>query len=116
MKCKHEVGGEDWLASQNGIVKLHPYCGKCGVVKNISSDKGRSMGYFMKCLSQLRRNLQKFGYKVSEAQIRLISNELCCREEFIDNWWVSFSQQKELYAKAVKKYVNVSKEVVIEPL
>jgi len=32
---------------QNGIIKLHPYCSKCGTVKNTSSDKEKKISYFV---------------------------------------------------------------------
>ncbi len=114
MECNHNPGGRDWLSMQNGVMGVHPFCDKCGIVKNISSDRGKKLGYFIRSLSGLRKKLDYVGYHVSDAQIRLISNELEDREEFTDNWWVTFSRQKELYVNTVQKYVKVSPDLIEE--
>lgn len=112
MACKHQSCGSDWLPMTNGIIGKHPYCIDCGTVKNINSDKGRRMGYFMKSLSRLKNDLHKKGIKISEAQIRLISNELGKVDEFEDTWWISFSRQKEVYVSVVQRYVGVSRRLI----
>ncbi|MFO7966367.1 MAG: hypothetical protein R6U44_02080 [Archaeoglobaceae archaeon] len=112
MSCEHRSGGSDWLPMENGVMGKHPYCSDCGVVKNISSDKGRRIGYFMRSLSRLKNDLHKNGVKVSEAQIRLISNELGRADEFEDTWWMSFSRQKEIYVSVVQKYVGVTRGLI----
>ncbi len=116
MYCQHNPGGHDWLSMQNGVAGIHPFCDKCGVVKNISSDKGKKLSYFISSLSRLRQNLQKLGYHVSDAQVRLISNELEEKEEFGDLWWVTFSHQKRVYVNTVQKYVKVSPDVIEESI
>ncbi|MFP3910305.1 MAG: hypothetical protein ACLFVX_10675 [Archaeoglobaceae archaeon] len=114
MYCQHAPGGRDWLSMQNGVMGVHPFCGECGTVKNVSSDRGKKLGYFIRCLSGLRNKLDYVGYHVSDAQIRLICNELEGREEFQDLWWVTFSRQKEIYVNTVQKYVRVSQELIEE--
>ena len=100
------------MNTQTGSLKLHPYCGRCGTIKNISSDRGKKFSYFIKALSDLRKVLEKKGYKISEAQIRLIANELSRVEGFSDLWWITFSKQKEIFIDVVRKYVRVSREVI----
>ncbi len=97
---------------QNGILKLHPYCNKCGTVKNVSSDKGKKISYFVASLSELRKILAKRGYKISDVQIRLIIKELGEIDGFDDTWWITFSKQKEIFISTVKKYVRVSEDVI----
>ncbi len=97
---------------QNGILKLHPYCNKCGTMKNVSSDKGKKISYFVASLSKLRKILEKKGYKISDAQIRLIVKELSKVEGFEDTWWITFSKQKEIFISIVGKYVRVSRDVI----
>lgn len=97
---------------QNGVAKLHPYCNKCGTVKNISSDKGKKISYFVATLSSLRKILERKGYKISDAQIRLIVKELSEVEGFEDAWWMTFSRQKEIFISTVRKYVKVSRDVI----
>ncbi|GFO95928.1 nucleoside-diphosphate-sugar epimerase [groundwater metagenome] len=44
-------------------LKSHPYCIQCGMIKNISSDRERPLGYYMNILSHLR---------ITKVQTRLI--------------------------------------------
>jgi hypothetical protein len=110
--CSHEANKKDWTPMQNGIIKLHPYCNKCGTVKNVSSDKGKKISYFVSSLSKLRGILEKKGYRISDVQIRLIIKELSEIDGFEDTWWITFSKQKEIFISVVKKYVKVSEEVI----
>ena len=113
VNCLHEADGcRVWLNMQNGIIKLHPYCKICGVVKNVSSDRGKKIGYFVAVLSRLRKVLERRGYKISESQIRLILKELSEFDEFKDLWWVTFSGQREIFVSVVRKYVRVSEDII----
>ena len=112
MQCVHESNRKDWAKMQNGVMKLHPYCNKCGTLKNVSSDRGKKISYFVMALSRLRKILNERGYKVSEAQIRLIVKELSEIEGFDDIWWITFSKQKEIFIQTVQKYIRVSRELL----
>jgi len=81
-------------------------------VKNVSSDKGKKISYFVASLSNLRKILEKRGYRISDAQIRLIVKELSGVDGFDDTWWMPFSKQKEIFILIVRKYVRVSREVI----
>jgi len=95
-KCKHELSSsKEWLPSDNGILKLHPYCRICGVVKNVSADKGKKLGYFVNILSALKRDLEKRGYKISQTQIRLILNEL--KKKILKMFMPFHSPNREIY-------------------
>ena len=112
MQCVHESNRKDWAKMQNGVMKLHPYCNKCGTLKNVSSDRGKKISYFIMALSRLRKILNERGYKVSEAQIRLIVKELSEVEGFDDIWWITFSKQKEIFISIVRKYIRVSRDLL----
>jgi hypothetical protein len=112
MLCVHESNRKDWAKMQNGVMKLHPYCNKCGTLKNVSSDRGKKISYFVMALSRLKKILEERGYKVSEAQIRLIVKELSEIEGFEDVWWITFSKQKEIFIRIVQKYIRVSRELL----
>ncbi len=114
MDCAHESREKDWVKAQNGVIKLHPYCNKCGTLKNVSSDRGKKIGYFVKTLSKIRKNLRAAGYRVSDAQVRLIMKELSEIDGFDDIWWITFTKQKEIFIRVVKEYINVSKEFLEE--
>ena len=112
MRCAHESNRKVWAKMQNGIVKLHPYCNNCGTLKNVSSDRGKKISYFVIALSRLRKILERKGYRVSEAQIRLIVKELSETDGFEDIWWITFSKQKEIFIQIVRKYIKVSRELL----
>ena len=52
--CEHKISGSRekiWLTyyfegRERGL-KPHPYCIECGLIKNLSSEKPLSIGYFM---------------------------------------------------------------------
>jgi biotin synthase-related radical SAM superfamily protein len=107
MKCEHNAKGSVWAKIPEGTMKLHPVCGNCGTLKNVSSSKGKKLGYYLKVLSELRKM-----YKISEAQLRLIVRELESNEDFCDLWWVSYEQQKKIFISVVRKYVNVTTQIL----
>ncbi len=110
VKCRHEQSRSgEWL-HMNNVVKKHPYCEKCGYVKNLSSDRGRKVSYFVGILHKMKKELEKRGYKISKAQMRLIFREL--PEDFGDTWSITYSAQKEMFVEAVTKYVKVSRDFV----
>ena len=112
--CLHENSPKkDWLPIKNGVLRLHPYCKKCGVVKDTSSDSGKRLGYFVNSLYKLKTYLDSRGYKLSQAQIRLILMEFE-KKGYADTYSMSFSHQKEVFIKIVKKYVKVSEDVIRE--
>ncbi len=112
MSCSHRPGGWEWAKIENGILKIHPYCSKCGTFKNVSSNRGKKFSYFVEALSRLRKMLERRGYKISDAQIRLIMKDLSEMEGFCDTWWITFSRQKTLFFKVVKRYVRVSSDLL----
>jgi len=110
--CLHQSSAEkDWLPSSNGLLGKHPFCQNCGVVKVVSSDRGKDVGYFINSLSELRKFLERKGYKISKAQIRLIIKEFE-EGDLNDTYSTPFSQQKEVFIDLVKRYINVSRDLV----
>jgi hypothetical protein len=107
MSCDHEAAREKvWMETEIGATKKHPYCRKCGTLKNVSSDRGRKISHFLIVLSKLRK-----VYRLTDVQIRLIVKELESREDFRDLWWVSYTAQRKVFKEIVRKYAGVSEEV-----
>lgn len=109
MRCEHSScwkGEKVWLpceARERKIgLKAHPYCINCGAIKNISSDRPRKIGYYVNVISHISRN-----YRISDAQIRLIVNELDGIEDFEDLYWTTGKAQEIMFINAVKKYSNL---------
>jgi len=107
MLCNHYANQREWYKIPNGILKLHPVCSNCGTFKNVSSDKGKKLSYFIRVLSELKKYC-----KVTDVQLRLIAKELEANPDFCDLWWISFEQQKKIFIGVVKKYVKVSNQVL----
>jgi len=111
--CEHKsVGKGVWYPSQKGDTRLHPYCGHCGTLKNVSEDRAKRLGYYMNALSEIKRMTGRGGFKLSDAQIRLIAKELENFEDFSDVYWIPFSNQKEMFLGIAQKYTNLSKKFI----
>jgi hypothetical protein len=80
---------------------LHPWCTKCGVIKNISDDRPKKLGYWMNELSRLAKNRS-----FSQSQVRLIAKSLQSHESFHDLFGVNGSVQEKIFLKIVKKYTH----------
>lgn len=95
-----------WLPYEVGErktgLKAHPYCINCGVIKNISPDRARKTGYYVNIISNISRI-----YRISDAQIRLIVNELGKIEDFEDPYWTTGKAQEIMFTNVVKKYSNL---------
>ncbi len=116
-KHKHEdcrYSEMEWLPPSSPMVERvpiqhKPYCRKCGVVKNIGSDRARKLGFFATALGRLRSRIEKEHdrstysiAKVSEAQVRLIIKRLESTEGFDDPYAMTFHAQLDLFEVAVK--------------
>ena len=117
MSCEHNSCGSSekvWLpyfygGRERGL-KPHPYCIDCGLIKNLSSDRPRTIGYYMNILSEL----SKF-YKIAQVQMRFISQEFE-RQRLDDSYGMDRQQQEKLFMDIVKKCVNVPERALIELL
>jgi len=110
-KCSHQSCGkeyQEWLPmfDCNDIVR-HPWCVKCGRVKNITEDKAKKLGYWINILSKLTNH-----YSLKQVQKRGISIELANHEDFNDIYGITGSYQKELFKKIIKKYCIIDFKIV----
>ncbi len=121
--CLHRSIDGDWLPLLRKKRKMtlapHPYCGKCGLVRNVGPDRPKKIGFYVDKLSELERYLEnedsKGGKnKLTEAQKRLIVKEMEDQEVFIDLYGVMASTQKEKFIDIVRKYRPDIEEKVIE--
>jgi len=104
-RYKHESCGtveSVWLPyefeGRDRGLKPHPYCIHCGVVKNIASDRAKSMGYYTNMLAKL---------PITKVQMRLIIKELE-RVDFDDLYSMTRSDQEEMFSRVVRKYCSAS--------
>jgi hypothetical protein len=107
-ECKHITCGNKekvWLPhfyhGRECGLKPHPYCTECGLVKNLSSEKPRSIGFYVNIITSL-----KGDFRIAQAQIRLMALDMK-KYEIDDVYGMDRHQQEELFIKIVQKYANV---------
>ena len=105
--CHTECGREDrvWLPSLDiryGDMEKHPWCKICGVVKNISDDRPKKIGYWMNKLSFISNKLS-----LKQCQKRLIAKEIESCECFQDMFGTFGSDQKKMFIKIISKSANI---------
>ncbi len=99
--CKHESCGATeklWLPyefeGRGRGMKPHSYCVHCGIVRNITSDRAKSMGYYTNKLARM---------SITKVQIRLIIKELESMG-FDDAYFMTWSEQEQIFRSVVQKY------------
>jgi len=100
-RCNHTSCGaaeKVWLPNEsagqvNGL-KAHPYCIHCGVVKNISSNKAKPLGYYTNVLARM---------PLTKVQMRLMIKELE-NMGFEDAYSMTKSAQDNVFISIVQKY------------
>jgi len=110
MVCSHEsCCHEDkiWLPLESNHASedvLHHWCIHCGLIKNISEDRPKKIGYWMNILSKI-----SYHFSFAQCQKRLIAKELDSCKEFVDLYGITGSSQKEMFVRTIQKYCNLSK-------
>ena len=117
VNCDHKTSGSKekiWLpyiyqGRARGL-KPHPYCIECGLVKNLSSDRLHSIGFFMNLIADLGKR-----HKITKIQIRLIVLEM---EELAleDKFGMDRKQQEDLFVEIATRILNLPARVVLELL
>lgn len=79
------------------------------MVKNIGSDRARSIGYYMNVISEMEKHLTTPGAKV---RIRLVAKELEKLEDFNDKYSMSSYNQEKTFTNIVKKYFQIPESVI----
>jgi len=111
--CPHESVDSDWLPlldrGEEETLAPHPYCGNCGLVRNIGPDRAKKLGYYVEVLSEVERHLRhehaKGGkHKLTEVQKRLIVKEMQNDDVFNDLYGVMASCQEERFVEILQKY------------
>ena len=114
---EHKVSGSKekvWLpyyfeGRERGL-KPHPYCVECGLIKNLSSDRLHSNGFFMNVLAEHGKR-----HKIAQVQIRLIVFEME-KQMLDDQFGLDRQQQEKLFVEIVTRILNVPARVVSELL
>jgi hypothetical protein len=111
--CEHESCGSAekvWLpyffqGRELGL-KPHPFCSKCGAVKNLSSERPRDLGFYMNVIVALSKD-----YKIAQVQKRLIALEME-KLNLNDKYALDRHQQENMFIKIVRMYVNIPEAIM----
>jgi hypothetical protein len=100
-RCNHKSCGATekvWLPNESmgegNVLKAHPYCIHCGIVKNISPDKAKPLGYYTNVLARM---------PITKVQMRLIIKELD-NMGFDDTYSMTKSAQENVFVSVFQKY------------
>jgi len=107
-QCEHVSCGSKekvWMpyyyqGRERGL-KPHPYCAECGLIKNLSSEKPRRIGFYVNIITSLKED-----FRMAQAQIRLMALDME-KFEFDDHYGMDRHQQEELFIEIVQKYAKV---------
>lgn len=111
--CSHKSCGNEeriWLPVRTdgkSEVVPHPWCIKCGMIKNISSDRAKGMGYWTNILSTI-----SYHFNITEVQKRLVIKELESYDGFADTYSMTYSAQQRIFINVVKKYFNLTEQTI----
>ena len=115
--CEHQISGSKekiWLPyyyeGRDRGLKPHPFCTECGLIKNLSSDRPRSIGYFMNVIAELGER-----YKIAQVQTRLIVLEME-KQSMEDRFGIDRQQQEKLFIEITTRILNVPARAVSELL
>jgi len=113
--CEHQISGSKekiWLPyyyeGRDRGLKPHPFCTECGLIKNLSSDRPRSIGYFMNVIAELGER-----YKIAQVQTRLIVLEME-KQSMDDRFGIDRQQQERLFIEITTRILNVPARAVSE--
>ena len=115
--CEHQISGSKekiWLPyyyeGRDRGLKPHPFCTECGLIKNLSSDRPREIGYFMNVIAKLGEH-----YKIARVQTRLIAQEME-KQSMDDRFGIDRQQQETLFIEITTRILNVPARAVSELL
>ena len=106
--CSHQGCPQDqklWLPVEvagRGDVVRHEWCVCCGVVKNVSDDRPRKLGFWMNMLSFVA-----FHFGLKKVQVRLIAKALENNFVFSDLYGVTGSGQKAEFVRIIGLYSRI---------
>jgi hypothetical protein len=116
LKCDHiDCGSNEkvWLPymmkEHHMGLKIHPFCIRCGTIKNIGSDRAIGRGYFINVISRIERHLNLPG---SSIRMRLIAKDLEKIDDFDDTYSMSRYSQDKVFISLVKKYYQIPESTV----
>jgi hypothetical protein len=122
--CGHHE--QVWLPPSSAAVEQRAlvrksFCLRCGLVRNVGSDRARPIGYWTAAVVAVRNTLEREHRrgphaiaKLPVAQVRLILKEMLATPGFDDPYAMTKSAQVELVLRAVWKVRPDVPRVIVE--
>lgn len=107
--CQHECCGCEqrvWVPMdhlQYSEVRAHPWCVRCGEIKNISDDQGKKLGYWLNVLARLSKE-----FTITQVQRRLISKTLSDHAAFQNLFGISGSDQRNAFIQIISQFTHIA--------
>jgi len=107
--CAHKQCSRErkvWLPTHfvnDTDVEKHTWCVHCGIVKNVSGDRPKKIGFWMNVLSRV-----SFELGLTQVQRRLIAKEISQCPYLDDTFGAFGSSQQELFLSILRKYCDIS--------
>lgn len=111
--CTHQscgYGERLWLPTAEDTrsdARPHPWCVRCGLLKNISDDRPKKLGYWMNILAKISHD-----FSLKQCQRRLLSKQIADMDCFHDLYGVTFSSQQQVFLSSLKKLIRVNEQAV----
>lgn len=111
LDCGHEE--MVWLPPSSASVEQRPlvrksFCLRCGLVRNVGSDRARPIGFWVQAIVRIREGLEREHRRSPQAiaklpasQVRLILREMIKTPGFDDPYAMTKSAQVELVLRAI---------------
>ena len=96
-----------WLPREQGSIAsaaLHPYCVRCGTVKDLTLPRARPLGFYLAGLAALRASPERSTLhpKLAQVQTHLIARRLAACGEFDDPYGTPGHVQLGVYVDIVR--------------
>jgi len=108
--CREKIWLPYYYKGRDRGLKPHSFCTDCGLIKNLSSDRPRGIGFYMNVLAELGKH-----YKIAKVQTRLIALEMQ-KQALDDKFGMDRQQQEVLFVEITARILNVPRRAVYELL
>ena len=107
---QHQSCGKEqraWFPLPTGGMAPHPWCVRCGAVKNLTDDRAKKLGYWINIMAEISDY-----YKISKAQRRLAAMKLQSYDGFEDAYAMTGEAQRKIFVQIIKKYFNINENII----
>jgi len=88
---------------EKGLLAVHHYCKKCGLIKVDGDGRGRKEGFYLSLVSALRAHLahNRINQKLTKIDVRLICQQIRDCDIFTDPYGTRRAAQDKVFVEVV---------------